>query len=71
MSTRHSQPPQLETLPGMDASATIALAQSGAGELTGEQEAAVSRRLESLAVSAAVLEKGETEGMDNAGLRSA
>jgi ATP-dependent helicase/nuclease subunit A len=53
MSTRHSQPPQLETLPGMDASATIALAQSGAGELTGEQEAAVSRRVESLAVSAA------------------
>ena len=37
----------------MDASATIALAQSGAGELTAEQEDAVSRRLESLAVSAA------------------
>ena len=36
MSTRHSQPPQLETLPGMDASTTIALAQSGAGELTAE-----------------------------------
>ncbi|HEY2181341.1 MAG TPA: UvrD-helicase domain-containing protein [Solirubrobacteraceae bacterium] len=53
MSTRHSQPPQLETLPGMDASATIALAQSGAGELTGEQEEAVSRRFESIAVSAA------------------
>jgi ATP-dependent helicase/nuclease subunit A len=53
MSTRHSQPPQLETLPGMDASTTIALAQSGAGELTAEQEEAVTRRLESLAVSAA------------------
>jgi ATP-dependent exoDNAse (exonuclease V) beta subunit len=37
----------------MDASATIALAQSGAGELTAEQEEAVSRRLESIAVSAA------------------
>jgi ATP-dependent helicase/nuclease subunit A len=53
MSARHSQPPQPETLPGMDPRATIALAQSGAGELTAEQEEAVSRRSESLAVSAA------------------
>ncbi len=53
MSARRGAPSQLETLPGMDASGTIALAQSGAGALTPEQEEAVSRRAESLAVSAA------------------
>ncbi len=53
MSARRAGAPQRETLPGMDASTTIALAQAGAGELTPEQEQAVSRRAESLAVSAA------------------
>ncbi len=53
MSARHGGPPQLEMLPGMDAGATIALARAGTGELTAEQEEAVARRAESLAVSAA------------------
>jgi ATP-dependent exoDNAse (exonuclease V) beta subunit len=53
MSARRAAPPQLETLPGIDAGATIALARADAGELTPEQEQAVSRRAESLAVSAA------------------
>ncbi|HEV2975865.1 MAG TPA: UvrD-helicase domain-containing protein [Solirubrobacteraceae bacterium] len=53
MSARRAGAPQRETLPGIEAGTTIALAQAGAGELTPEQEQAVSRRAESLAVSAA------------------
>ena len=53
MSARRGEPPQPETLPGLETSGTIALARAGAGELTVEQEEAVARRAESLAVSAA------------------
>ncbi len=55
MSARRAGPPQPDALPGMDMTGTIALARAGggAGELTREQEEAVRRRAESLAVSAA------------------
>jgi ATP-dependent helicase/nuclease subunit A len=63
MSARRTRRSQLEQLPGIDAGATIALAgvigaqgdspARGLGELTSEQEQAIGRRSESLAVSAA------------------
>jgi ATP-dependent exoDNAse (exonuclease V) beta subunit len=61
MSARRAAPSQVERLPGMDATGTIALAGVAAGAhpseraaaLTAEQEQAVGRRSEPLAVSAA------------------